>query len=70
MAATRRAATTASVSAATVGLAECSDDRALLRTAYHADAYPGMGSGGLAADAYAGAADWDEEIWFFPAFNL
>ena len=47
-----------------------SEGRALLRTAYHADAYPGMGSGGLAADAYAGAADWDEEIWFFPAFNL
>ena len=32
-AAMRRAATTASVSAATVGLAKCSDDRALLRTA-------------------------------------
>jgi len=40
-----------------------------LLAAYRADAFPGAGSGGLAADAYAGATDWDEEIWFFPAFN-
>ena len=56
--------------AAAWGLWLLSEGRPLLRKAYHADAYPGMGSGGLAADAYAGAADWDEEIWFFPAFNL
>ena len=40
-----------------------------LLAAYHSEAFPGAGSGGLAADAYAGATDWDEEIWFFPAFN-
>jgi trehalose/maltose hydrolase-like predicted phosphorylase len=34
-----------------------------LLAAYRHDAFPGAGSGGLAADAYAGATDWDEEIW-------
>ena len=33
---------------------------ALLAAYRHA--FPGAGSGGLAADAYAGATDWDEEI--------